>query len=190
MARGILIFGPAGAGKTTVGRMVAERLNYPFLDRDNFIFKKDVEIPYSVRLSMEEQEAWLLKAMRKRSHFVLAGYMDYCSKEVSDSFDLAVHLDAPAKVRTERVHRREYAIYGDRVLKGGDLYEMHNRFLKVAASYDDDTQPHRKKHLEWAETLNCPVLYLSGEDPVDQNVRKIVQAYREALGAKKRLRKR
>ncbi|MBP5225098.1 MAG: AAA family ATPase [Lachnospiraceae bacterium] len=186
MARGILIFGPAGAGKTTLGRMVAERLNYPFLDRDNFIFKKDVEIPYSVRLSMEEQEAWLLKAMRKRSHFVLAGYMDYCSKEVSDSFDLAVHLDAPAAVRTERVHRREYAIYGDRVLEGGDLYEMHHRFLEMAASYDDDSQPHRKKHLEWAETLNCPVLYLSGEDPVDQNVRKITAAYREARNARKK----
>ena len=183
MARGILIFGPAGAGKTTVGRMVAERLQFQFLDRDNFIFKKDVEIPYSVRLSKEEQEKWLLKAMRRQKHFVLAGYMDYCSKKVSDCFDLAVHLDAPAAVRTARVHRREYAIYGDRVLEGGDLYEMHNRFLDIAASYDDETKPHRQKHLDWAKTLKCPVLYLSGEAPIDRNVRAILSAYRKAAGS-------
>ncbi len=31
MARGIILFGPAGSGKTTLGRLVAEALGFPYL---------------------------------------------------------------------------------------------------------------------------------------------------------------
>ena len=41
MPRGIIIFGSAGAGKTTLGKLVAQQLNYPYFDIDDYIGKKD-----------------------------------------------------------------------------------------------------------------------------------------------------
>ena len=55
MARGIIIFGPAGSGKTTLGKRVAEKLKYPYFDIDDYIWKKDVEKPFSVMYSRAEK---------------------------------------------------------------------------------------------------------------------------------------
>uniref|UniRef100_UPI003260E19C shikimate kinase n=1 Tax=Clostridium sp. NkU-1 TaxID=1095009 RepID=UPI003260E19C len=40
MARGIIIFGSAGSGKTTLGKMVADKLGFPYFDIDDYIWKK------------------------------------------------------------------------------------------------------------------------------------------------------
>ena len=47
MAAGIMIMGSSGAGKTTLGKMAAERLGFTFVDIDEYIWRKDTEIPFS-----------------------------------------------------------------------------------------------------------------------------------------------
>lgn len=41
MPKGIIIFGSAGSGKTTLGKMVAKALSFPYFDIDDYIWKKD-----------------------------------------------------------------------------------------------------------------------------------------------------
>ena len=47
MAEGIMIMGASGAGKTTLGKMVAGKLGYRFVDIDEYIWRKDEAIPFS-----------------------------------------------------------------------------------------------------------------------------------------------
>ena len=46
MKQGTIIFGPSGSGKTTLGKIVAQQLEIPFLDIDDYIWRKDTEIPF------------------------------------------------------------------------------------------------------------------------------------------------
>ncbi|MDO4318755.1 MAG: shikimate kinase [Lachnospiraceae bacterium] len=177
MPRGIIIFGSAGAGKTTLGKMVAQQLHYPYFDIDDYIWRNDTDIPFTVMYSKEEKTSRLMKAVSKHEHFVMAGSMDSFHAPFDPLFDLAVHITVSPEVRALRLQKREYAIFGDRILENGDMYEAHRRFLDCASRYESDGSPCLKTHLEWAAALPCKVLYLNGEDELNENVKRIVEAY-------------
>ena len=65
MPRGIIIFGSAGAGKTALGKMVAQQLNYPYYDIDDYIWRKDTEKPFTVMYSRAEKADRLMEAISK-----------------------------------------------------------------------------------------------------------------------------
>lgn len=180
MPRGIIIFGSAGSGKTTLGKLVARQLNYPYFDIDDYIWRKDTDIPFTVMYSREEKAVRLLADISKHEHFVMAGSMDSFNAPFVPLFDLAVHITADSKIRVARLHERELAVYGDRILEGGDMYEEHQRFLDCAFRYNTDGSPCLKTHLEWAATLPCKVLYLNGEDELSKNAKLIVEEYKSS----------
>ena len=179
MARGIIIFGPTGAGKTTLGKLVAQKLDYPYYDIDDYIWRKDTEIPFTVMYTRKEKADRLMEAISQQEHFVMAGSMSSFHTAFDPLFDLAVYLTADTAVRAARIHERELAMFGNRVLPGGDLYEAHQRFLRECARYDkDEYDPRtRRQHLEWIGELPCPVLHLKGEDDLAENARIIVSSY-------------
>ena len=180
MARGIIIIGSAGAGKTTLGRLTAEALGFPYFDIDDYIWRADTDRPFTVMYSREEKAARLMAAISRGERFVMAGSMDSFNAPFVPLFDLAVHLTAPADVRVARLRRRACERYGDRVLPGGDLYESHERFYDSAARYDTDASPSYAVHASWLAGLPCLALRLSGEAPLAENVAAIAAAYREA----------
>ena len=53
MGRGILIFGLNGSGKSTIGRKVAEKLQYKYMDIEKYYFI-ETDIPYTKERSREE----------------------------------------------------------------------------------------------------------------------------------------
>lgn len=177
MARGIIIFGSAGSGKTTLGKMVASQLNYPYFDIDDYIWRKDTAIPFTVMYKREEKANRLMNDISEFDYFVMAGSMDSFHAPFVPLFDLAVHITADAKVRISRIHQRELDIYGGRILEGGDMYEEHQRFLENSIRYDSDGSPCLKTHLEWASTLPCKVLYLDGADELEKNAELIIEEY-------------
>lgn len=165
MSRGIIIFGSAGSGKTTLGRMTADMLNFPYYDIDDYIWRSDTEKPFTVMYSHDEKINNLMNDISKYEHFVMAGSMDSFNEPFVPLFDLAVHITADVETRISRIQKREIGRYGKRILKGGDMYEDHLRFLKSAAEYDcEGSSPSMKLHSEWADFLPCKVLRLSGDD--------------------------
>ena len=178
MSKGIVIFGPAGAGKTTLGLMLASVLEFPYFDYDDYIWKKDTEEPFTERYPEEVKRNSLLSAILPNDYFVLSGYMDGRHEELDKMFILAVHVNASADLRTERIRKRDLDIYGKRVLPGGDMYETHERFIDSVSTYNDEREPFLKRHRDWAESLSCPVMYLDGKEPLIDNVQKIIEAYR------------
>lgn len=71
-----MITGSSGTGKTTLGELVAKELGYLFVDIDEYIWRKDTEIPFSAMYSKSEKIIRLQKAISKCDHFVMAGSMD------------------------------------------------------------------------------------------------------------------
>jgi gluconokinase len=62
----IVVMGVVGAGKTTIGRLLAEQLHYEFADADNFHPKANVDkISRGIALSDNDRKPWLAR-LRER----------------------------------------------------------------------------------------------------------------------------
>ena len=179
MARGIMIMGSSGAGKTTLGKLAAEELGYSFIDIDAYIWRQDTEIPFSVMYSKEEKIQRLMKAVRDCEHFVMAGSMNSIHEHFDPFFDLVVHLHADAKTRVKRVHMRELEWFGKRILEGGDMYEEHQKFLEDVAGYDlGKGGCTLQQHELWIKSLSCKVIRLDGAKALEENLKEIIETYR------------
>ncbi len=184
MARGILIFGSAGAGKATLGRAVAQALGFAHYNTDDIFWRKGMKYPYTLMRPREERILALMDALWETETFVLSGNLDTISERFEPMLDLAVYLTTNTAVRLERLQAREYAKFGDRVAERGDLYPMHRQFMAMAARFDSNGVPNADKHSAWADTLPCPVLRLSGDMDVQTNAKIVVRAYREHMSQK------
>lgn len=177
MARGIIIFGSSGSGKTTLGKLVAEKLKLPYFDIDDYIWRKDTKKPFTVMFTREEKINRLMIDISRGIHFVMAGSMDSFNAPFVPLFNLAIHITAPIDTRIARINKREYEVYGERIMEGGDMYEGHCRFLDDSARYDTDGSPCMSTHAQWANTLPCKVLRLNGDEDLNKNVQIIVHEY-------------
>ena len=177
MSRGIIIFGSAGAGKTTLGKIVADKLNFPYYDIDNYIWRNDTERPFTVMYTHDEKINRLMTDISKYEHFVMAGSMDSFNEPFVSLFDLAVHITASVETRIARVHKRELDKYGDRIVLGGDMYKDHCSFIENIARYDINGSPCMRIHSQWADSLPCKVLRLSGDEDLNKNMEIIVNEY-------------
>ena len=171
--------GPSGAGKTTLGKIVAEKLGFIFVDIDEYIWKMDTEKPFTVMYSREEKISRLMNAISEAEHFVMAGSMDSFHEHFDPFFELVVYLYADTQIRVERARSREQKKFGNRVQKGGDMYEEHLKFLEGIAGYDlgfggTSLQLHQK----WLESLSCKVIRLDGKDSLEQNTKTIIEEYK------------
>ena len=179
MPKGIMIFGPSGAGKTALGRLVAQRMEFTFIDIDDYIWRWDTERPFTELMPREMRIERLMRAAIEAENFIMAGSMDSFHEPFDPLFRLAVFLTADAKVRMHRVHMREFQRFGERILKDGDMYEEHQRFLADGERYDvGGGSTCFATHNAWAESLNCPVLRLDGAEDLDENAMRIQTAYR------------
>lgn len=185
MARGIIVFGSSGSGTTTIGREVAKQISFPHFDLDNYIWRFDTEIPYTVTYPREERISRLMNDISQHPHFVMSGSMDSFNAPFVPLFDLAVYNTASVEIRAERLRARELARWGARVLPGGDMYEAHRRsdYLAIALQYERLGPPYanRKTHEQWIKTLPCPVLRTDGALPVAENAALIVERYESIM---------
>jgi len=152
---GIIVFGANGSGKTTLGRELARILHYKHMDIETYYFKES-EIPYTNPRSREDYVNLMLADIEKYRSFVISAADGDFGEKITSMYILAVYITAPLEIRMERIKRREYDKFGERVLEGGDMYEQQLDFRDFVAS----------RSLEfidkWAETLTCPVIRIDG----------------------------
>ena len=63
MTSGIMITGSSGAGKTTLGQLVARELGFTFVDVDEYIWRRDTEIPFTAMYPKAEKISLLMDAI-------------------------------------------------------------------------------------------------------------------------------
>ena len=170
MGKGILVCGCNGCGKTTLARMVAQRLGVRFLDIEDYFFpKEDSDYPYRESRSRKEAVALLAADTAGEEPFVLASVKGDFGPEIEGRFACAVLLSAPKEVRERRLRERSFERFGERMRPGGDLYEAEERFFRAAAALSPE------EVTGWADTLSCPVIQVDSGRPAPEVLEEIIQ---------------
>lgn len=177
MSTGIMIAGPSGSGKSSLGKIVAEKLGFPYFDVDDYIWKKDTSAPYTQMYSKAEKIRLLKRGIEPYEHFVMAGSMSSFHQEFDDKFELMVFLYAGPEIRLQRVHSRAIERFGERILEGGDLYESHRKFLESNRRYETDGSPNLNEQKKWIKNLPCAKIELNGTNSLESNAEIIVEKW-------------
>ena len=162
---GILICGLNGVGKSTLGKRLAERLSWTFIDNEDLYFPKtDTKYAYSDPRGKEEVVRLLEKRIEKDRRFVFAAVKgDYGDKLLS-LLDCIIVIDVPREMRLARVRERSLQKFGGRILAGGDLTERENAWFALVESRPEDYVE------KWLETVDRPVIRVDGTRPIEENV--------------------
>ena len=177
MSRHIIhIFGASGSGTSTLGQAVAEKTGYAVLDSDDYIWAP-TDPPFTSLRTHAERLPLLQRDMERIGNAVLSGSLVGWGDPLIPRFTLAVRLVTPTEIRMDRLRRREYARFGDRILPSGDMYEQHQAFLAWAAAYEDGapTMRSRAMHDLWQQKLSCPLLTLDGARSVEELAEEVLQ---------------
>ena len=167
---GIIICGLNGTGKSTLGKALAEKLHFYFIDIENLYFPKtDPNYIYASPRTREEVEKLLLNEMKTHENFILASVKGDYGEDIYSFFQYAVLLDVPKDIRLQRVKKRSFQKFGNRMLPGGDLYEQEEKFFHFVESRSENIVE------EWVKFLNCPVIRIDGTRPIEENTNFIIE---------------
>lgn len=136
-----------------------------FIDNENLYFpQNDGDFPYAVQRDRNEVRELLLKEIKMHDNFVFASVKGDYGEEICSFFRYAVLIDVPKEIRMQRVKRRSFENFGNRMLYGGELYEQEKSFFDFVESRDEDIVE------KWLKTLNCGVIRIDGTKSIEENV--------------------
>lgn len=168
MARGIQVCGLNGCGKSTLGRALAQKIGFHFIDNEELFFTRNAaDEPYQNPRSRAEVEKLLMEEVRKHGDFVFAAVKGDYGSAILPLYRYAVLIEVPKEIRLRRVRDRSFQKFGGRMKPGGDLYESEEVFFQTAAARPEDYAE------SWARTLPCPVVVVDGTRPVEENVERL-----------------
>ena len=173
----IHIFGPSGAGTSTLGRKICAELGYHFMDTDDY-FWLPTDPQFTTPRPVEERLRLMREEIKREQDVVISGSLVDWGDVLIPLFTLAIRVETDAQVRLRRLKAREQANFGSRVEPGGDLYEKHQAFLQWAMAYDAGglDMRSRAKHDQWQMLLKCPLLEVDGAGDLERNFA-LVKAY-------------
>ena len=171
MIRRIHILGASGSGTTTLGRALAARLQCPHFDTDDY-FWLPTDPPYTQQRERTKRQQLLMNDLTAHDAWVVSGSLCGWGDVAIPLFALVIFLAIPHDIRMARLHRREQERFGERMLPGGDMYEVSQAFLLWAASYDEGGLDIRSRQLHeaWLGMLPCPILCFEGEYTIEEQL--------------------
>lgn len=170
MGTGIIICGLNGAGKSTIGKALAIKLDFHFIDNEELYFpKKDPHYTYAFPRTHEEVEQLLFSEIKTHENFVFASVKGDYGETIYPFFKYAVLIDVPKDIRMQRVKNRSFQKFGSRMLPGGDLFEQEENFFNFVKSRAENTVE------EWVQSLSCPIIQVDGTKPIEENVKFIIE---------------
>jgi len=159
----IHILGATGSGTTTLAQALEREHGYKWLCTDH-AFWSPTHIPFVSPRPREERIPLIAAALEENPKWALAGSLCGWGDVFIPKFELVVYLYTPAEIRKERIKKREYERYGERIREGGDMFDIHVDFVEWAMTYDTaglDTRS-AKLHESWLAQLPCPIVRLDG----------------------------
>lgn len=165
MGMGICVCGLNGCGKSTVGRALAKKIGFHFIDNENLYFSRTAENePYENPKTREEAEGLLMDEVSEHGNFVFAAVKGDYGKEIIPLYNYVVLIEVPRENRLQRVRNRSFQKFGNRMLAGGDLHEREQAFFRMVEARPENYVEN------WVQSLDCPVIKVDGTKPVDETV--------------------
>ena len=169
----IHVFGAPGSGVTTLGRALAQTLNIPHFDTDDYHWFTNDALPYRRRRNPEHRRNLMTQDFETHQNWVLSGALCGWGDVFIPKFEAVVYCWLPSKLRLARIQARELGRYGaESLAPGGDLHSVFEKFCTWAVAYDEDSSNIRSRaqELAWLDQLPCPVLRLESEQSVNTSV--------------------
>jgi len=144
----VIVMGVVGAGKTTIGRLLASQLGWEFADADDFHPKSNVEkICQGIPLTDADREPWLDRLRQAVDHWI------------ADSSSVVVACSALKRSYRAKLHAgpqvRFVYLKGDAALIAGRLRSRHGHFAGesiLASQLKDLEEPDRAITVEITDT--------------------------------------
>lgn len=171
------ILGAPGSGVTSLGRVLATRLNARHFDTDDYHWFTDDVLPYRRRRNPDHRRQLLAKDLDAHKDWVLSGALCGWGDVFVPRFQAVVYLWLPLETRLARIRERELVRYGaTRLAPGGDLHTVFEKFCSWAATYDDNSGNIRSRayELEWLQKLPCSVVRIEEEISVEDLVERVL----------------
>jgi gluconokinase len=156
----VIIMGTTGAGKTTIGTMLAAQLNWQFADADGFHPPANIEkMSHGIPLNDADRAPWLAAMRRAILEWIAAGKNDIlaCSAlkrayrdELRPSPEVKiVYLKGSYALFAERIRRRHGHFAGEGILAGqfADLEEPDDAITIDAAKSPEEIVAGIRKQL-------------------------------------------
>lgn len=172
MKPNIILIGPMGAGKTSVGRQLAKALDFQFIDSDHEIEKRTgVNIPTIFDIEGEsgfrEREKNIIRELVLKHKIVLAtgggAIILEETRNILKKHGLVIYLHAPVSMlykRTMRDRNRPLLQTEDPEAKLREIMESRDRFYRETSSMVVDTDRHSVRQVvkQILQHLDNPVL--------------------------------
>lgn len=169
MGTGIIVCGLNGCGKSTLGKALAQKMGFHFIDIEDLYFTRaSNDTPYANPRPRAEVEKLLLEEVRKHDHFVFSAIKGDYGEELQKHYQYAVVIEVPKEIRTQRVRNRSFQKFGSRMLEGGDLYEAEEQFFSLAEVRTESF------YEQWLQSLQCPVIRVDGTKSIAENIHFII----------------
>ncbi len=171
------VVGASGSGTTTLGRALARRFACVHLDIDDFYWEP-TDPPFETPRPPERRLALLSAEARPDGAWIASGSMVGWGDPLIPSLEGVAFLRVDAEVRVRRLRARELARFGAEALApGGSMHANHREFIRWAAGYDEGDLSGRslRRHLDWLSGLDCPVLTLEGDRPVESQLAETIR---------------
>jgi len=148
----LILIGPMGCGKTTIGKMLAEKLGWSFYDGDDFHPKENVEkMRAGIALTDEDRKLWLKKLhtniqrwLREKQNSILAcsalkqAYRDMLG--VDQNTVRTVYLKGSYELLRKRIEERQHPYMDKNLLRSQlDTLEEPKDGLTVDISATPET---------------------------------------------------
>lgn len=178
----IHILGASGSGTTTFAKTISLKYKYFHMDTDNY-FWKNTQIPFTEKREVSERLKMMKRDLNKYANVVSSGIFYPWGDELKQYFDYVICLDTDSEIRKKRLIEREWRMFGNRMLVGGDMHEQFNRFLKWALNYDLNVNEDisREKTDKWLKKVPGKVIILDGSLPIDENLKEIFKLIPEFI---------
>lgn len=165
----IHVLGASGSGTTTLGAKIKEKFGYAHLDSDDYYWEK-TDPPYTTKRSIANRQLLMNHDINKNHKCVISGSLCSWGDIFIPEFDLVIFIKTSTKIRLERLKKREYQKFGERIMPGGDMYIEHQKFLIWAEKYDTAGLEQRSLlyHQNWLSKLNCQIIEVDGSKSLEQ----------------------
>jgi adenylate kinase family enzyme len=168
----IHILGASGSGVTTLGKTLSQKLRVPYIDSDDFFWKK-TDTPFTIREDPHERNAAMREVLHQHQDWIVGGSVIDWGENVFPTFDLFIFLWIPADIRIRRLQARELERFGDIILKNPVRKKQFDDFIEWVSAYDTPNGRAKRTRLaqeRWLEKMSSPILRIIGATTVDERV--------------------
>jgi adenylate kinase family enzyme len=166
------VLGASGSGVTTLGKALADRLNIPYFDADEFYWEKSYP-PFTVKRNQGERNLKLETQLNESKDCVLGGSVMNWDDALFSKFDLIIFLYIPKEIRIHRLRKRELERHGEVIYQDAEWNKRFEDFISWAADYDDNSGIAKRTlvaHEAWMEKSGSQIIKIFGDLTTEERV--------------------